>query len=106
MLENTKDKQPKILCKLSGCLCKHVGWDHGQHMQTEEVTDCPKYELHEDITVCRECGKEVCICKTCEDCIRFDKYDKKCRRGYKTGAICEHFLARKRAKRRKNEDEN
>ena len=34
---------PKIFCTLSGCYCKHVEWQDGEHWQTEESKVCPKY---------------------------------------------------------------
>lgn len=40
-------KEPKILCGISDCFCKHVEWKDGIWVQTQEAKECPKYTLPE-----------------------------------------------------------
>jgi hypothetical protein len=35
---------PKLFCSLSGCYCMYVLWKKGKHEQSDECTQCPRYE--------------------------------------------------------------
>jgi hypothetical protein len=42
-MEVTNGLKPRILCNLSGCLCKHVIWQDGEWVQTLGVIECPRF---------------------------------------------------------------